>query len=95
MSVSTHLISECIARLEAIRSDADTSNLAIPSSAGRDTERLVANAVLSLSAVLAAAVADAPAQEATTVTEWDKLLSRAQSFASDNGIATELSRQQQ
>ena len=92
MSVSTHLISECIARLEAIRSDADTSNPAIPSNAGRDTERPVANAVSSLSAVPAAAVADdAPAKEATKVTEWDKLLSTAQSFASDNGIATELS----
>jgi hypothetical protein len=90
MAISTHLISDCIARLEDIRSDADTFNPAIPStsSIGLSTQQTITTAVPIISTLSAVAAADeALAQKATA---WDKLLNTAQSFASDNGIATKL-----
>lgn len=55
----------------------------------RDLRPVTITKDVSSSSILPTAAGNAPVS-AKEVTEWDKLLNKAQAFASDNGIATEL-----
>jgi len=93
LSISTHLIRDCITRLEEIRDDSGSTlhQPVDPEGSSADNSEAPLQEIVSEntsdSEVRDTSPSDPPVEK---LSEWNKLLKNAESFASDNGIYPQL-----